>query len=295
MRYDRPRYVGIMVGLFGVMLTFLLSDYHTFELFDHILYDAYIQYPLRSEKSSKDLVIIEIQQPLKPSHNWSTILDLVQMHNPKQIIFTSWPKHATKAFYQASVEYGNVIFGRRAYIDTENPSTIDLEPLPDSISNPLPPYRLVAIPPARHGIHRFQHASFNLSGKRHPALEVLVLERALGPRTDPRYRPYRLNFKGGSERLPKVALHRALAGGLVPELIEGRYVLIDTKPMHSARVKETSKLYTPLHPHHGKRSMLEYHGLALDTLLSGQTVIELGRLHLFFLLLILLLTSDRLI
>lgn len=280
MRYDRPRYVGIIVGLVGIMITFLLSYHHAFELLDYLLYNTYVQHILQPEKSSKDIILIEINHDTTNPLNWSQFLYNIQKYHPKQIIFTSWPQHATKQFYQLANENKNVIFGRRLRIHAEEPDIFHLEPLPDVISDPPPPYGLVAMPPARYGMHRFQHACFHLESQRYPALEVLALARHLGPHAKPPTRPYHLNFKGGPARLPKITLNRVLAGGLVPELIEGRHVLIGSNATY-----DTLGLYTPLHPHNAKLSLLEYHGLALDTLLSGQVHMEFGKSILLILML----------
>jgi CHASE2 domain-containing sensor protein len=283
MRYDRPRYAGLLAGLTGIMIFFLLSYYNVFEISNYMLYDTYTRHSLQQERSSKDILLIEINHELNQSYDWKRFLDNLQKYKPKQIIFTSWPQRATKQFYQSAVEYKNVIFGRGLQIDTEDDKTFHLEPLPDSISDPPPPYGLVAMPPARYGIHRSQHAFFNLKGKRYPALEVLALKHDLGHRAKQPNRSYFLNFKGGPGRLPKITMHRVLTHGMVPELIEGRHVLIGSNLTHAA-----TRLYTPLYPHDAKLSILEYHGLALDTLLSGQAPIELGKPALLVLMLLLL-------
>ncbi len=71
--------------------------------------------------------------------------------------------------------------------------------------------------------------------------------------------------------MPHVKLERALAGGLVSELVRGRSVLIGPNSSGSLL-----GLHTPLHPHHATVSMLEFHGFALETLLSGSTIRQPG-------------------
>lgn len=283
MRYDRPRYVGIITGLFGVMLTWLLSQYHIFEIVDYILYDAYIQYGLRKSKSPKNILLIDIKIKVNEKYNWIQFLKNIKKHNPKQIIFTSWPMQATRQFYQLAIDYENVIFGRTLQQHIENRDDFHLETLPDTIADLPIPFGIVTSPPVRYGMHRSQHAAFNLKGKRYPALEILALERHLGHLAHLPDGPYRLNFKGGTERLPTITMHRVTTGGAVPELIEGRYVLIGSHQTHAA-----PGLYTPLYPHHTKLSQLEYHGLALDTLLSGQTFLEFQKPTLLGMMFILL-------
>ncbi len=168
-----------------------------------------------------------------------------------------------------ATDYGNVIFGRSLQQHPENHDDAQLEPRPDAVTGLSIPSGIVSTPPARYGMHRSQHAAFNLKGKWHPALEVLALEKHLGSRDHLPKTPYRLNFKGGTKRLPTITLHRVMTGGAVPELIRGRHVLVGSHQTHAV-----PRLYTPITPHLAKLSQLEYHGLALDTLLSGQTMFE---------------------
>ena len=282
--YDgRPRYTGILAGVIGSIIVFLLSIYQIFKPLDHLLYDGYIQYGFQHKNSPKDIMIIEIDRPIDLSHDWLAFLNRIQEHKPKQIMFTSWPQHATKPFYQAAAAYGNVLFGRNVWIDAADHHTWRLEPLPPTLSDPPPPYGLVAMPPAYRGVHRTQHAFFNFKGKRRPALEVLALQRQAGRGVLSLSRPYPLNFKGGAKRLPKVSLHRMLTNGMAPELIEGRHILIGPN-----LPGVTPRLHTPLHPHEASLSLLEYHGLALDTLLSGQITLSLSKTTIFSLIMSLL-------
>ena len=74
MRYDRPRYMGMIAGLGGIMITFLLSYHHAFELLDYLLYNTYIQHALRPEESSRGVILIEINHDTIKSPNWSQFL-----------------------------------------------------------------------------------------------------------------------------------------------------------------------------------------------------------------------------
>ncbi len=283
MRYDRPRYVGVIAGLFGVILTWLCSQYNMFEVADYIFHDIYLRYTLNTNKSSKYILLIHMKKDIPKNHNWIQFLENIEKHNPKQIIFTSWPKHATRQFYQLAIRYKNVIFGRHLQRQIESRDHIHLETLPKAIADLPIPFGIVATPPARFGVHRSQYAFFKLKGKSYPALEMLALEQHLGHVVQRPARRYRLNFKGGTARLPMVDLNRVLTDGGVPELIEGRHVLIGSHQSDMA-----PGLYTPLSPHLAKVSALEYHGLALDTLLSGRTILEFQKPILLGLMLILL-------
>ena len=269
---DRVRYAGILKGVIGSIIIFLLSINNTFESLNHLFYHIYNQYNTHKTYNSKEVTLIEIDREINPSHNWSQFLDRIQQYEPKQIIFVSWPQYATRQFYQAATAYKNVIFGRQLRLDAADLHTWGLEPLPTTLSDPPPPYGLVATPPVQWGAHRSQHAFFNIKGQRHPALEVLALQRLAKRRTAFPHHPYPLNFRGGAKRLPKVSLHRLLTHGMAPELIEGRYLLIGPNLPYA-----TPRWRIPLHAHETDLSPLEYHGLALDTLLSGQMTLEFSK------------------
>jgi hypothetical protein len=252
-----------------------------FQIFNDLLYDTYIKFPPRHNQSSKNVLIIEIHTKNIQPPEWIDFLENIQRHAPKQIIFTSWPPHATKQFYELALTYNNVIFGRQLQRTSGAPQTLYLEALPDAISDPPPPYGLVASPPVRHGIHRTQHAFLNFKGKQYAALEVLALQQQY--RVSQLKHPYHINFKGGLDRLPKMTLDGPLTDIAIPELITGRHLLIGMNPDHSM-----PSLYTPLHPDDGRVSLLDYQGLALDTLLSNQVMIEPGKTMLLTLMLTLL-------
>ncbi len=85
MRYDRPRYVGIVAGIFGVMLTWLMSQYNYFEILDYTLYDTYIKHRINPVKSSKNIILIDIETDERQYPNWIQFLENIENHHPEQI------------------------------------------------------------------------------------------------------------------------------------------------------------------------------------------------------------------
>ena len=135
---------------------------------------------------------------------------------------------------------------------------------------PLEPHQaVVAIPPPRRGIFREQLTRVRVGGEWHTTLESAVA-RSLQLHSGSEDR-FRIRFRGDTGSLPHVTLQTAVEGGLVPELARGRVVLI-------GRGEAVNRLgiATSATGEHGQMPVLEFHGHALNTLLTGAAVDSAG-------------------
>lgn len=122
---------------------------------------------------------------------------------------------------------------------------------------------VAALAPAVYGIHRNQALVFERSGEQLLSLEAAV--SGVGPGT-----PFYVRFDGGFEGIPLVALADVVAGRVPSELITGRIAVIDLAAPGSVG------LTTPVTPDAPVMSAARFHAFAIQTLLSGRAVRDLG-------------------
>jgi hypothetical protein len=122
----------------------------------------------------------------------------------------------------------------------------------------------LVLPPARKGIYREQASRVSVAGRWWPTLETAVVNRLGQPVID---KPFRIRFRGGAGSLPHITWDSAGVPSLVPELVAGRAVLIGRRrdPTQPGISTPTTGLYDTMSP-------LEFHGQALNTLLTTSQV-----------------------
>jgi signal transduction histidine kinase len=98
-------------------------------------------------------------------------------------------------------------------------------------------------------------------------MEYIAAQRALGKTATLTTSDYRINFIGGTARIPKIKLAQAVAGGLVSELVAGRTVLIGLYGL-----EPLASYFTPLSTAAEQTSDVLYHAFALDTLLAERAI-----------------------
>ena len=122
---------------------------------------------------------------------------------------------------------------------------------------------VVALAPATYGIHRKQALVFDRDGVALPSLESAV--SGAGPGA-----PFYVRFDGGFDGIPLLALADVVAGRVPPALVTGRIAVIDLA------VPGSVGLTTPVTPDAPVMSAARFHAFALQTLLSGRAVRDLG-------------------
>ena len=122
---------------------------------------------------------------------------------------------------------------------------------------------VVALAPATYGIHRKQALVFDRDGVALPSLEGAV--SGAGPGA-----PFYVRFDGGFDGIPLLALADVVAGRVPPALVTGRIAVIDLA------VPGSVGLTTPVTPDAPVMSAARFHAFALQTLLSGRAVRDLG-------------------
>ncbi len=242
---------------------FLLEVLGLFQTFDDLTHDwATRVLVTRCLIPAEVLLIYADPQPSESeSEELETLLDQLEELQAKHIALAlPLPsKLAERYRNRASITIGHTVVRNRHnpevfYAPPE--STLDVRNNQDAV---------VVLPPRRNGTFREQLTRVEVAGNWHPTLESAVTQRLM--LNSAAGSSFRIHFRGAAGSLPHVDLASAISGGLIPELVTGRTVLI-------GRSESSGQLgvATPTTGEHDEMSVLEFHGHALNTLLTGATV-----------------------
>lgn len=266
----------------GIAITvWLVSMLGLLRMPDGLFYDKFVTLTPEVTKASSKILLIEadLDQRSGGDEVWLKLLDIVEGLKPSQVVFTFLPKHASKDFYNAAGKYGNVIFGREIVSDIYNPDKLLLEPFPAAAEESRIRFGMVSLPDASHGINRNSLSSFNIGGVEYPSLEAV--SAVSGSKKESGFpEEYTVNFNGKLGGLPNVNVKRAMAGGIIQALVNGKTVVVGF-----GKSGTIPGLHTPVISNNKTMSMLEFHGYAIDTLMS-KSWIKTSRPGLKFILLI---------
>ena len=263
-------YLTFGIGIAAIV--WLVSMLGLLRLPDGLFYDKFVTLTPEVTKASSKILLIEadLDQRSDGDELWLKLLELLERMKPSQVVFTFLPKHASKDFYDAAGKYGNVIFGREIVSDIYNPDKHLLEPLPAPAEESRIRFGIVSLPDASHGIYRHSHSSFNVEGAEYPSLEAAA-SGGYAKKESEFPKEYTVNFNGKLSGLPNVSIKRAMAGGIIQGLVNGKTVVVGFGTSGTI-----PGLHTPIISNNNTMSMLEFHGYAIDTLMSKSRIKTAG-------------------
>ena len=214
------------------------------------------------------------------------VVELLDEMGARRILFTSSPRDASVDFYVRMRRYRKVIFGRPLLTDPYDPENVRIAAVPKEARDLGVDFALVYVDAGTRGVHRMQRARFAVDGEPHLALEAQALPAERLAEVLGGADRYRVHFLGGVGSLPAIEAARVLEGGLVPELVRGKWVIVG-----EVSKRLDSGVATPTAAGRLKMSPLEFHGHALNTLLTGRVVRDIGPMLRLTLLLVLAFVS----
>jgi CHASE2 domain-containing sensor protein/signal transduction histidine kinase len=216
-----------------------------------------------------DLLLVEMSTATDRAADWRTAVEELRRLGARQIVFVDAPVGAELALASTGAT-ADLLLGVAANLDRRQAGRWSAaRPLLPT----LPPHLgMSVVGPAEFGIHRRHLLEIDIGGARYPTIEALAAARlAADDGRDAEFPDsYLIDYSSGIAALPKTALDRIVAGELVESLVEGRTVLIGADPASS-----NARIHVPLFLESPWIGKLEYHGFALQTLLSGDIVREL--------------------
>ncbi len=291
-----PRYSAALAGSLAATVLWLLDLTGFLLPLDGLAYDTCLRLGWSAGSAPAAVLLLEWDEKIvadKPEV-YPRILTALAALGAEQVVFTFWPENAPSFFHDQAARQGNVLFGRPLLPDAEDPDVWKLAALP-GVGAASIPWGVVHRPPVERGVARRQYATFpptlpllhqgggsrfslsplvgeeQGSAESHLNLELAAARRRLA---DPSQLPadtYYVGFRGGPGSLPHVPLQDLLAERLVPELVQGRTVLVGKTTDLAA-----SGFFTPFTPNGPPMSLLEFQGQALDSLLLDRAIQSLA-------------------
>ncbi|NOZ54753.1 MAG: CHASE2 domain-containing protein [Gammaproteobacteria bacterium] len=287
MRLLEYRYPAVEIALFVILAIWVLRTSGVLEIPSGLTYDLMVRHNLAPHTVSKQILLVRADYEERNASNgyWLRLLDTLELMQAKQILFTFIPGNATSAFFESAQRYGNVILGRAVIEDQENPGRRILEPIPEELAQSSIPLGIVDQPPSSYGIHREQYANIQIAGQHYPTLEIVAVNTALATPLLPTEN-YLINFLADENTTPVVTSKRVMSGGLIPDLVQDKHVVIGFS--NSAFLPG---IHTPITGGKARIPLLTFQGYALETLLTQQMLYKLASKYCLVILLAIVLLS----
>lgn len=230
-----------------------------------LTYDLFARIAPQQTGGSEDILLVEAEygSRYQGDETWVRLLETLDHKGARQVIFFFFPEAVTADFYQTASSLEYVYFGREisGHPDEDIDSDL-LQPLPRQAAGY--PLQTGVLPPSSvvYGIHRDYQPFVSIDGQPEPHVILLAARERNGEALNPP-NPFRVDFIGRHRPLPKISLSRIFTEDIIQELIRDKTVLVGFAPPFPFKGYST-----PITPDSSSMSPLEYHGLALQTLLN---------------------------
>jgi CHASE2 domain-containing sensor protein len=258
-------FFGLYLGVALCLFVWSLSISGLLNTPSSLVYDFFVRITPKQTMASEEILLVEAdyRSRFEGDETWVRLLDTLNNKGAKQIVFFFFPENVSNNFYQTAADLGYVIFGQELKEQsTHKQGTNRLRPLPPQTAGIK--LRVGVLPPPliAYGIHRDCQASIALGKQSLSHVTLLAAQERTGERYNPS-NPFRIDFVGQNRSLPKISLSRVISGDIIQELIKDKTVLVGFTPPFPFK-----GFSTPVTPDSASMSPLEYHGLALQTLLD---------------------------
>jgi len=238
-----------------------------FTPFDGRLYDFLVRHSPDLKDNPRKVLLVDtpVVTIMNADFDWNAVAEKLLVLGAKQVVFTVIPE-GSRAITENLLRNPRVILGSDLVFDRDNPD-IERFNLPSSFVGMLP-HAVSEIPDPLLGLHRYQLYTYRVGEQMVPSLEALTARR-LGVEV-PYEGRFLVNFRSNSQVFPRLKLQQLLEGKAISAVVRDRVVLvgIGTERFHRAVV-------TPITDSRREVPKLDYHGYALDSLLSGAAIASL--------------------
>ncbi|MBI4859036.1 MAG: CHASE2 domain-containing protein [Candidatus Riflebacteria bacterium] len=294
----RWRYRGWTMAVIVAVGVWVASETPPVRYADGQAYDPLMRLSGRVGRERSRVLLVELDPASPPDESHvDQLLTRLDQLRASQIVLTYLPENVSEAFCRRVFERRNLTFGRGVIHDPLDPDSTTLSAFPRPAAPQPPDWGACDLPPQEAGVCRGQWTSVRVEGRSLPTLEMVVARKARAPPADdpvgPRSArdrpdrpvrpvssasevagPFLIAFRGGAGSLPRVDLGRVLAGGLTPDLVRGRIVLVGFGPS-----SVSPGVITPVSAGAQRMPLLEYQGQALDTLVDDRAIKRLEGPH----------------
>jgi len=264
LRAQHWRYSGLATAASIAFGTWLLHVLGLLALVDHMAYDLWLRIAVALERPRSEVVLVEVDPA--EGRREDLHLDLVRRLRDlgaERVVFTFSPERFSADFFEECERYPEMVFGRELAQDPLDPDATRLARMPPAAGGRRIAFAVAHVDPAAGGIHRRQQAWRIVGEKVHLSIEAAALPPRLSEELIAAGPSFLVHFNGGAGSLPTVPAAMVSDGRLIPEFIRGKWVLIGRRGGHPGLHTPTTRAGEPM-------SSLEYHGHALNTVLSGR-------------------------
>lgn len=254
---------GFVVGMGMVLVIWLLSVFAWLEPADQLLYDAFVASIPQPASTEHEVLLLETTPATH--YDWAPLSSKLLSAGARQIVFIAPLADDDLHALAASPVAARLLIGRplRGTAAAQEHTPLSL---PRGLGQQIKT-GLVALPDNARGSHRSQWAAYRAGPRTLPTVEkVAALDAGLSPLPD----VFLLNFHRGYE-LPRISAARLAKESNIGALVKGKTVLVGY-----AAAPHLAQFSGPGLPAGRLLSQLEFHALALDTLLMDKVVARPG-------------------
>jgi len=259
-------FFGLYLGVFLSLFIWSLSITGLLDTPSSLIYDFFSRITPEQTRTNEDILLVEAdyESRYKGDETWLHLLNTLDIKGARQVVFFFFPENVSNDFYQTAADLEYVFFGREITGNSDGKGENNqLRPLPPQAAGIK--IQVGALPPlsTAYGIHRDYQANVTVGELTMPHVALLAARQRTGKKYNPP-NPFRVDFVGQYRSLPKISLSRIVSEDIIQELIKDKTVLVGLTPPFPYKGYST-----PVTPDSFSMSPLEYHGLALQTLLNG--------------------------
>jgi CHASE2 domain-containing sensor protein/signal transduction histidine kinase len=268
---EHERFFNLFVGLGLTLGIWVASLAGFFSIPNGLVYDFFLRSaPQERQPSQVLLVLADYHTRDMGDDVWLHTITTLEDLGARQVIFSFLPTNVSRSFYEAAEKKSTVFLGRQKLRELEQMDTPTFEAIPRQAVGLHLPIGLLGLDESSHGINRTEKTAWSIGKQSQDSVILMAARERLGILPD-LGQDFPINFAGRPGGIPKTDLSSVLNKTLVSEMVQGRSVLVGFRVPN-----RFSGVLTPLNPYRPSMTPVEYHGFALDTLISGRTIMWLG-------------------
>jgi len=249
----------------AIILAAILGAYllEPFKRIDELSWDMVARYGPRMGNTKSFALLIEVNglDPNSKLIEWGKVVDIFTALGAEQIIILPFSGRNPGLIKELNSN-PKVIIASEIEPDPSHPGKNRF--LARDTEAGLQPVAVAALGTHEQRIKRYQNINYDVGSSLVPSLESLAAQR-MGLSVLPD-KSYGIDFNR-EKKLPLVAISHVLQGGLSRELVESKIVIIGPTVF-----RPRDHVSVPISASDRPIGALQYHGFALDTLLSGRPV-----------------------
>lgn len=260
--------LGFGQSLFFALILALASLLGAFTPLDGRIYDGFLRSAPTLQSTDPQVLLVDspVSAFFDAQFPWERVVADLLALGARQVVFTVFPEgSAAKAL--ALYDHPAVILGTDLMPDPQRVDSVRFN-LPATLGETTP-HAIANTDESLLGVHRYQRYSYTVKDQTFPSVEALSARR-LGINVEDEGR-FLVNFSQPGQSFPRVKLHQVVQGNLVRDVVAGRVVMVGIGQERFHR-----SVVTPITSDQREITRLDYHGYALNSILTGTGIASLA-------------------